>query len=85
MPFLKSRKQSSKQISADNFVQFAIRCRRASVDAAAVDAAVYSPDRIAPLTVKRVDYPLRYKFNVTNLINFAKTSCNKAENAVQLL
>ena len=80
MPFLKSRKQSSKQISADNFVQFAIRCRRT-----AVDAAVYSPDRIAPPTVKRVDNPLRYKFNVTNLINFAKTSCNKAENAVQLL
>ena len=80
MPFIKSRKLSAKQISADNFVHFATHCRRASVD-----AAVYSPDRIAPPTVKGGDYPLRYKFNVTNLINFAKTSCNKAENAVQLL
>ena len=80
MPFIKSRKLSAKQISADNFVQFATHCRRA-----AVDAAVYSPDRIAPPTVKGVDNPLRYKFNVTILINFAKTSCNKAENAVQLL
>lgn len=85
MPFIKSRKLSAKQISADNFVQFATHCRRAAVDAAAVDAAVYSPDRIAPPTVKGVDNPARYKFNVTILINFAKTSCNKAENAVQLL